>query len=237
MANDHLSSPPSSNLDAPPRDGITAMRMMAAKAKTSSLYEPYSELIDALSPFLNALAGAHVDEHDATRLAADLDQWTQLLSKQQVPEPERLWGAWPQRPDRGQALVPKVDDDRVVHDRRQAADESEGQDENVFEMEGKVTFGRFWVGMNNAVHGGAITLLFDEYLGNVSARSRLPASRTAYLKTDFRSVTPVDTELTIQAGVTRVEGRKHFLRGRLLDGQRVCAEAEGLWIALKPGQV
>lgn len=239
MQNRRFSSPSVSNLDAPiaPRDGITAMRELVANSRDSPLFSSYSQMIDALKPFLNALAGAQIDEQQATRLAHDLDQWTQLLGKQQVADPERLWGLWPQRADRGQALVPTVYDHYVLKDRSQAPNGSQMPQEDVFAMEGKVMLGRFWTGMNNAVHGGAITLLFDEYLGHVGTKAKLPTARTAYLNTDFRSITPVDKELTIQGQVTRVDGRKQFLSGQLFDGQRLCAEAEGLWVALKPGQV
>ena len=239
MQNNRFSSPTATNLDAPTelRDGITAMRDLVASSRDSPLFSSYSQMIDALKPFLNALAGAKLDEEQSLRLAADLDQWTQLLEKQQVPDPERLWGQWPHRADRGQALVPSVYDHEVLKDCSQAPNGSDEPRGDVFVMEGKVTFGRFWTGMNNAVHGGAITLLFDEYLGNVGTRAKLPTARTAYLNTDFRSITPVDKELTIQGRVTRIDGRKQFLSSQLFDGQRLCAEAEGLWVALKPGQI
>jgi hypothetical protein len=240
MHNNHFSSPTATNLDAPAelRDGITAMRDLASNARRDSpLFNSYGQIIDALKPFLNALAGATIDEEQATRLAQDLEQWTQLLGNQQVPDPERLWGHWPQRDDRGQALVPTVYDEVVLENSNQAPNGTQTQQNDVFIMEGKVTLGRFWTGMNNAVHGGAVTLLFDEFLGNVSTRAKLPTSRTAYLNTDFRSITPVDKELTIKGQVTRVEGRKQFLSGQLFDGQKLCAEAEGLWVALKPGQL
>src|SRR5690625_398844 len=240
MHNNRFSSPMATNLDASAehRDGITAMRDLVSNARRDSpLFNSYGQMIDALKPFLNALAGATLDEEQATRLAQDLEQWTQSLENQQVPDPERLWGQWPQRDDRGQALVPTVYDDVVLKQRDQGPNGSQPLQEEIFAMEGKVTLGRFWTGMNNAVHGGAVTLLFDEFLGNVSTRAQLPTSRTAYLNTDFRSITPVDKELTIQGHVTRVEGRKQFLSGQLFDGQTLCAEAEGLWVALKPGQL
>lgn len=240
MHNKCFSSPAAANLDAPtePRDGITAMRALIANSREDSpLFDSYSQMIEALKPFLNALAGAKIDEQQALRLAADLDPWTQVLGEQQVPDPERLWGLWPQRDDRGQALVPSVYDDEVVKERNHTPNGSQAPQEDVFAMEGKVTFGRFWTGMNNAVHGGAITLLFDEYLGHVGTRAKLPTARTAYLNTEFRSITPVDKELTVQGRVTRIDGRKQFLSGQLFDGQRLCAEAEGLWVALKPGQI
>ena len=238
MQNDHFSSS-GSKLEAPatPLDGITAMRALNSKAQDKALFGPYSRMIDSLKPFLDALAGAHMNQEQAERLAHDLSQWTASLAEHQVPDLERLWGMWPQRPDRGQALVPAVYDDVVIKERPQTTNGSQSESGDLFVMEGKVTFGRFWTGMNNAVHGGAITLLFDEYLGKVASTAELSISRTAYLNTDFRSITPLETELTIRGRVTQVDGRKQFLQGQLLDGERVCAEAHGLWVALKPGQI
>nr|WP_281363800.1 PaaI family thioesterase [Nocardioides daedukensis] len=87
-----------------------------------------------------------------------------------------------------------------------------------------------------AVHGGAISMLFDDLLGWLLARSDLPPSRTAFLTTNFRAVTPVGVELTVHARITHVEGRKRFLAAELRHGDTVCADAEGLWVELRPGQ-
>ena len=47
---------------------------------------------------------------------------------------------------------------------------------------------------------------------------------------------PIDTELRVAAFFDREEGRKHFLRGTLHAGDRLCAEATALFVALTPGQ-
>ena len=36
--------------------------------------------------------------------------------------------------------------------------------------------------------------------------------------------------------VDRIEGRKRFVSGELRHGDTVCAQAEGLWVELLPGQ-
>ena len=53
----------------------------------------------------------------------------------------------------------------------------------------------------------------------------------------YRSPTPLHAELHLVGEITKVEGRKIFTEGRLYaadpDGtQRLCAEAEGLFIAI-----
>jgi acyl-coenzyme A thioesterase PaaI-like protein len=102
-------------------------------------------------------------------------------------------------------------------------------------ISGTVTFGRYFVG-KGAAHGGAIALVFDDVLGRLQNRSAGTLSRTAYLHTDYRSITPSDTPLDIRAEVTRHEGRKWFVNGGIWHGDTLCAEAEGLFVELKPGQ-
>lgn len=95
---------------------------------------------------------------------------------------------------------------------------------------GTVTYTVAHAGAGHAVHGGQVSLLFDELLGGVAALVR--PSRTASLTVNYRSLTPVGTELTVEGWVDRVEGRKIHVAGSLRDGDRVCAEAVGLFIAV-----
>ncbi len=101
--------------------------------------------------------------------------------------------------------------------------------------EGRVTFGRYYLGGNGAVYGGALPLLFDSILGLVSNRTG-PRARTAYLHVDFRSITPVGEELRWTSALDRQEGRKRFARARLFNGEVVVAEAEALFVVLRAGQ-
>jgi acyl-coenzyme A thioesterase PaaI-like protein len=95
---------------------------------------------------------------------------------------------------------------------------------------GTVTYTDAHAGAGEAVHGGQVTLLFDDLLGGVAGA--VATSRTAYLNVDYRSLTPMGVTLRVEGWVDRVEDRKIFVRGRLLDGERVCAEAEGLFVAV-----
>ncbi|MCH9668885.1 MAG: PaaI family thioesterase [Actinomycetia bacterium] len=100
-----------------------------------------------------------------------------------------------------------------------------------------VTFSRFSVGGNSAVHGGVLPLLFDAVFGMVIHAAGRPISRTAFLHVDYRSVTPIDTALTVRGWVREVQGRKAFVNAELCrrDGT-LLAEANGLMIRLLPGQ-
>jgi len=102
---------------------------------------------------------------------------------------------------------------------------------------GTARFRRFHLGRNGAVHGGALALLFDSLLGYTAFKlSESPRQRTAFLHVDYRKIVPVEKELRVDAGIDRIDGRKIFLTGRLLDGDAVLCEAEALFLMLLPGQ-
>lgn len=109
-----------------------------------------------------------------------------------------------------------------------------------FEADGvelEVTFSRYHVGGNSAVHGGVLPLLFDSMFGMVIHATGRPISRTAFLHVDYRRVTPIDTVLTARGWLREAEGRKAFVNAELLDAERnVLAESNGLMIRLLPGQ-
>ncbi|MCV7054175.1 PaaI family thioesterase [Mycolicibacterium gilvum] len=109
-----------------------------------------------------------------------------------------------------------------------------------FEADGvelEVTFSRYHVGGNSAVHGGVLPLLFDSMFGMVIHATGRPISRTAFLHVDYRRVTPIDTVLTARGWLREAEGRKAFVNAELLDAEgNVLAESNGLMIRLLPGQ-
>lgn len=109
-----------------------------------------------------------------------------------------------------------------------------------FEADGielQVTFSRYHVGGNHAVHGGVLPLLFDSMFGMVIHATGRPISRTAFLHVDYRRVTLVDTPLTARGWLREAEGRKAFVNAELLDADgNVLAESNGLMIRLLPGQ-
>ncbi|MFI9508254.1 PaaI family thioesterase [Nocardia sp. NPDC052566] len=103
-------------------------------------------------------------------------------------------------------------------------------------VDARLTFRTFHLGGNAAAHGGQIAAGFDDLLGMAAAVHAGAVTRTASLTVDYRSVTPLNTELTLHAWAERQEGRKVFVRATLHDGDRLCAEAHGLFIVLNPGQ-
>jgi acyl-CoA thioesterase FadM len=61
-------------------------------------------------------------------------------------------------------------------------------------------------------------------------------AHTAYLHVDYRSITPIGPELHVHAWIDRIEGRKRFLSATLKHGDVRCAEASGLFVALRDDQ-
>jgi acyl-coenzyme A thioesterase PaaI-like protein len=96
---------------------------------------------------------------------------------------------------------------------------------------GDVHFGAAYEGPPGCVHGGWIAAAFDEFLGFVMSATGNPGM-TGTLKVIYRNPTPLKTDLRFEAGEWRIEGRKTFVTGRLLAEGRLCAEAEGIFIAI-----
>jgi len=191
------------------------------RSRTTPVPPPgYAEMIDAARELQDRIAAAVPDEHAAKEAAIGIKRVSDLLARFERDEWSQISGFSADLPGRGSTLLPLVRD--VVMD-----DKS---------VRGRVRFGRFHLGGNGAAHGGTIPLVFDDLLGRLSGSGGRTVARTAYLHVDYRSITPVDKELDIEAWFVSEEGRKRILRGTLRDGDTLCAEAEGLFVQLRPGQ-
>ncbi|GAA4658291.1 PaaI family thioesterase [Gordonia humi] len=97
---------------------------------------------------------------------------------------------------------------------------------------GTVEFGLRHMGNENVVHGGIISMMFDDFIGMFVSRSLGSGSsaRTAYLNVDYRSMTPVGRPLSVSAEIASVQGRKAFVEARICDGETLCAEAHALFV-------
>lgn len=180
----------------------------------------YGEMVEALRGFLDDVAAAAPDPATVMALTQDLKAWADRLTPVAVPERRQIFARRLDLPGRGQTMSPNFVP--VAGDHQSVT--------------GTVTFGRYFLGGGGAVHGGAIPLLFDEVLGRLANSGDRAPSRTAYLHTDFRSITPVGEELSVRAWFVSEQGRKRVLRAELTRGETLCAEAEGLFISLRPDQ-
>jgi len=185
----------------------------------------YGRFIDAVRALQDHARAVDAPDDVITEAADQLEKVSALLHPFDADEWKSPSGRRMDLPVRGNILTIPM---KVQKERQEG-----GPDR----IRGWARFARFHLGRNGAVHGGALGMLFDSVLGLTSSvLTGGPYQRTAYLKIDYRNIVPIETELQIDAGIDRVEGRKIFVSGRLRDGDTLLTEADALFVRLKPGQ-
>jgi acyl-coenzyme A thioesterase PaaI-like protein len=195
-------------------------RWNVGRAPDPESADAFADLIEQLRALQSSVGGARPSVTESRATAALLAQAAELLDQSQTDEAGQISGTLVQVPGRAQALIPAL-----LYERHEAD-----------YVSGTVTFGRFYHGGGGAVHGGGIPLVFDEILGRLAGDGGRPRSRTAYLHVNFRKITPLNRPLQFSGSVDKIEGRKLYLSGALTDGEDLLADAEGLFVFLKPGQ-
>ena len=181
----------------------------------------YGRFVEAVRALQDHARSADAPDEVITRAADALDDLNRLLAPYDADEWHSPSGRRMDLPNRGNIMQVPVNL-VVTEDGR---------------VGGTAQFRRFHLGRNGAVHGGALALLFDSLLGFAAFKlSNSPYQRTAYLHVNYRQIAPVDKELQVDAAIDRIEGRKIFVAGRVLDGDAVLCDAEALFVKLKPGQ-
>jgi len=97
---------------------------------------------------------------------------------------------------------------------------------------GRGLLGAAYEGPPGCVHGGIIAGLFDELLGVANIASGVGAM-TGTLTIVYRSPTPLYTELRLEGRTLGIDGRKVRTAGTLHAGDRLCAEADGVFILVE----
>ena len=98
----------------------------------------------------------------------------------------------------------------------------------------RATYTRQFEGPPGCLHGGLIAGGFDEVLGFAQISSGTPGM-TGRLEIAYRSPTPLYSEVVYRGWLDSVNGRKVTTKGTLHVGDRLCAEATGLFISFLPG--
>ena len=101
-----------------------------------------------------------------------------------------------------------------------------------------IKFGTKVNGHPKIVHGGIISLLFDDIMGfayGAAIDDFDKVAFTAYIKVDFRAPLPENTNVLVHISLEKLEGRKIFLKGEMtsIDGSVLYSEAESLYILAK----
>jgi acyl-coenzyme A thioesterase PaaI-like protein len=173
----------------------------------------------ALRAIQDSAHGATATDEAAGRVASILEDALRELTPAQEIVTQDDWSA--DAGSRAENLIsPPLRDVRVAEGKVLAA----------------VTFSRYHHGSNGAVHGGSIPLLFDDFLGRIVASSGVRA-RTAWLRVDYRRITPVEQQLQLSGWISHIEGRKYSVRGELRINDLVTAEADSLFVELRPGAI
>lgn len=96
-------------------------------------------------------------------------------------------------------------------------------------IRGRANLTRQYEGPPGHVHGGIIASIFDMMLGVANIASANPGM-TGTLEVRYINPTPLNTELTFEAKTTGTEGRKIFAVGTCHAGDRLTAEAKGIFV-------
>ena len=179
----------------------------------------YLEMMAQVRKFQDALVAANPEVAQAQLIQAQLAELTELLATLEVPEHEQLYALGDMGMSDSQALVPPLTLDHFDDD----------------ELHAHFQPGLFAMGMNQAMHGGVISLIFDSAMGRMAAGPRGIPCRTAYLNTQFRNVAPIGVRLELRARLESVEGRKRLVSAQMWHGETLCAEADALFVAVRAG--
>jgi hypothetical protein len=97
-------------------------------------------------------------------------------------------------------------------------------------LRGTVTLGLAYEGPPGCVHGGIVSMLLDQLLGQANLEHGVPAF-TGKLTVRYRRPTPLLTALDIEVHPPeRIDERKYLTRGWIRAGGNVTAAGEGLFV-------
>ncbi|GAA2146669.1 PaaI family thioesterase [Actinomadura napierensis] len=181
----------------------------------------WAALVGEMAGLQDTFAAAAPPPEAVAEARSLVEQTRAVLARHEVGDDDQWFGRFLPAPDRGQTFSPPI---RLT-----------GITEHA--LAGKTMFGRFHSGNNSAAHGGGIALLFDDLFGRLVSVGDIPPARTASLSVNYRSVTPLDEPLAVEASVAEVDGRKLYLTGTLRHGDRLCADATALFLTLRPEQI
>ena len=182
--------------------------------------DQFIRLAEAVRTLHDTVAAARPTARASAEAAEQLEALANALGQFAVDESDQVAARLLSSPGRGQTLLPPFHLD--------------SWHEN--SVRGRIRFSRHYLGSNGAAHGGAVSLFFDDLLGQLANVPGSPRARTAYIRVDYRQITPLDRDLSVVVDVSRRDGRKITIVGELRDGPTVLAVAEGLFVTLRDGQ-
>ena len=95
-----------------------------------------------------------------------------------------------------------------------------------------VTLGRVYEGAPGFIHGGIVSLIFDQIFGSIMVREGVPGL-TGELQIRYKKPTPVSVPLKLMARIKEIEGRQYRCEGKLLHGGEVLVTGRALMVAVE----
>ncbi len=198
------------------------------------LDDPRRRLAAAMRPIITMTVAAELDDTTLAEAADAMEAIAERLTERSGPkrtrnQPDLARAAqdfFPTSPIIGLAnpVAPPV---RVA-----VVDGADGRPE----IRGQANFGFPYEGPPTCVHGGVIAELLDEVLGAANIVADHPAM-TGTLTIRYNRPTPLNTDLRVEARFVRQEGRKIFAWGGIYHDDVLTAEADGLFIEVRPKQM
>ena len=179
----------------------------------------YIDMLAEVSAFHDALAQANPTPEQVEQLTSSMAELRTMLEGQAVAEHERWYGRGQLNGLRTQVLMPPLT--------IEAVDDQE--------LRAYTVAGEYFTGMNQALHGGVVSVLFDTAMGRLAMGRTMRICRTASLTTQYRNVAPIGQRLDLRATLDSAEGRKRFISAQLWHEDTLCAEADALFVELRQG--
>lgn len=192
------------------------------------------EAAEALRRLGNALVGHHVEEDYLFELAKTADAMlAEVIAGERRARPiddmkRYVWGLSPGEGDRIDHFP-----DCIVS----GAANPMGLGMSIWREEeeavARVRLGHAFEGAPGRAHGGIVASIFDDVMGIVLTIHSTPAF-TARLTVSYLAPAPIGVQLEFRARLTSRDGRKLSMAAEATHGGNLIAEAEGLFIALRP---
>jgi acyl-coenzyme A thioesterase PaaI-like protein len=206
-------------------------RWEALKPPTSGAWVQKRRLATAMRRVISRMVQSNAPEAELRRAAEALERYSQRLASHPRLRRGDRDSSVPAEPDVGTF----VDQSPFLGMANPLSPPISLHEKDEWCVAGRVRYGAAYEGPPGCVHGGFIAAAFDEVLGFVQGMSGAPGF-TGTLTVRYRAPAPLHRELTLIGEILHVEGRKIFTAGRLLAGETLCAEAEGLFITPHPEQ-
>lgn len=96
----------------------------------------------------------------------------------------------------------------------------------------RINFPHSYHGPRDMVHGGILSMVYDDMFGLTTALNNLQA-RTVKLEVQYQAPTLIQTDLLFTAEVDNVDGRKVTMKGECWCGDKLLTLASALFITVQ----